>query len=132
MNKCICGTFEMVCVCSVTSVLSDSCDPMNYSLPGSSLHGILQGRLLEWVAMPSFRGSSWPKANYTSKKKLKKEREIKTQGAQNIQCLSASMIFQRCHFCFFWKQWLRKSSFTAEHQQFPYFNILPNMYVAIP
>ena len=37
------------------------CDPMNCSLPGSSVHGILQVRLLEWVAMPSSRGSSWPR-----------------------------------------------------------------------
>ena len=29
------------------------CDPMDYSLPGSSVHGILQVRILEWVARPS-------------------------------------------------------------------------------
>ena len=29
--------------------------------PGSSIHGILQARVLEWVAMPSSRGSSWPR-----------------------------------------------------------------------
>ena len=29
------------------------CNPMDYSLPGSSVLGILQGRILEWVAMPS-------------------------------------------------------------------------------
>ena len=46
-----------VCVLS-HSVLSDSCDPMDYSLPGTSVHGILQARILEWVAIPSFRGSS--------------------------------------------------------------------------
>ena len=34
------------------------CDPMDYSLPGSSIHRILQARILEWVAMPSSRGSS--------------------------------------------------------------------------
>ena len=33
------------------------CDPMDCSLPGSSVHGILQARVLEWVAIPSFRGS---------------------------------------------------------------------------
>ena len=32
-----------------------------YSLPGSSVHGILQARILEWVAMLSSRGSSWPR-----------------------------------------------------------------------
>ena len=30
------------------------CDPMDCSLPGSSVHGILSARILEWVAMPSF------------------------------------------------------------------------------
>ena len=35
-------------------------DPMDYSPPGSSVHGILQARILEWVAMLSSRGSSWP------------------------------------------------------------------------
>jgi len=34
------------------------CDPMDYSLPGSSDHGILQARILEWVVMSSFRESS--------------------------------------------------------------------------
>ena len=33
------------------------CHPMDYSPPGSSVHGLLQGRILEWVAMPSSRGS---------------------------------------------------------------------------
>ena len=33
-----------------------------YSLPGSSVHGILQSRILEWVAVPFSRGSSWPRA----------------------------------------------------------------------
>ena len=35
-------------------------NPMDCSLPGSSIHGILQARILEWVALPSFKGSSWP------------------------------------------------------------------------
>ena len=36
-------------------------DPMDCSPPGSSVHGVLQARILEWVAMPSFRGSSQPR-----------------------------------------------------------------------
>ena len=35
------------------------CDPMDCSPPGSSVHGILQARILEWVAMPFSKGSSW-------------------------------------------------------------------------
>ena len=37
------------------------CNLMDHSLPGSSIHGILQARILEWVAMPSSRGSFWPR-----------------------------------------------------------------------
>ena len=37
------------------------CDPMDCSPPGSSVHGILQARILEYVAMPSSRGSSRPR-----------------------------------------------------------------------
>jgi len=34
---------------------------MDCSLPGSSVYGILQARILEWVAIPFSRGSSWPR-----------------------------------------------------------------------
>ena len=34
------------------------CNLMDCSLPGSSVHGILQARILEWVAIPFSRGSS--------------------------------------------------------------------------
>ena len=37
------------------------CDSMDYSLLGSSVHGSLQARILEWVAMPCSRGSSQPR-----------------------------------------------------------------------
>ena len=35
------------------SVMSDPCDPMDCGLPDSSVHGILQARILEWPALPS-------------------------------------------------------------------------------
>ena len=49
-------------VCYIASVLSEllRAHPMDWSLSGSSVHGILQARILEWVAIPSSRGSSWP------------------------------------------------------------------------
>ena len=34
---------------------------MDYSLSGSSVHGIFQARVLEWIAIPFSRGSSWPR-----------------------------------------------------------------------
>ena len=49
----------------VRAKLLQSCltlgDPMDCNLPGSSIHGILQARILEWVAKPSSRGSSQPR-----------------------------------------------------------------------
>ena len=47
-----------VCVCLVTQSCPTLCNPVDYSLSGSSVHGILQARVLEWVAMLSSRGSS--------------------------------------------------------------------------
>ena len=41
--------------------MSDSAMPMDLSPPDSSVHGILQARILEWVAKPSSRGSSRPR-----------------------------------------------------------------------
>ena len=44
--------------------MSDTCDPMDYSQPGSSVHGILQARILEWIAISLCRESSQPR-NWT-------------------------------------------------------------------
>ena len=44
------------------SVLSDSCDPIDCNLLGPSVHGILQARVLEWVAVSFSRGSSQPRS----------------------------------------------------------------------
>ena len=41
-------------------------DPMDCSLPGSSIHGIFQARILEWVAIPYSRESSNPGIKPTS------------------------------------------------------------------
>ena len=43
--------------CLVTKSCPILCNPMDCSLPGSSVHGISQARILEWVAIPSSRGS---------------------------------------------------------------------------
>ena len=41
--------------CSVAQLSPSLCDPMDCSLPGSSVHGIFQTRVLEWVAISFFR-----------------------------------------------------------------------------
>ena len=47
--------------CEVTQSFLTLCDPMDCSPPGSSVHGILQARILEWVAISFSRGSSQPR-----------------------------------------------------------------------
>ena len=44
--------------CSVTQSCLTLCDSMDSSLPGSSVNGTVQARILEWVDIPFFRGSS--------------------------------------------------------------------------
>ena len=50
-----------MCVFVVAQSCLTLCDPVNCSLPGSSVHGILQARIQEWVAIPFSRGSSQPR-----------------------------------------------------------------------
>ena len=57
-HTCVC-VCACVCVCICVYVSLTLCDPMDCTPPGSSVHGILQARILEWVVMPSSRGSSW-------------------------------------------------------------------------
>ena len=53
---CVC-----VCVCLVLQSYLTLCDLVGYSPLGCSVHGILQARILEWVAISSSRGSSQPR-----------------------------------------------------------------------
>ena len=56
--------WKFILFCASTKLLQSCptlCNPMEHSLPGSSVHGILQARVLEWVAVSFFRGSSWPR-----------------------------------------------------------------------
>ena len=54
---CVCAR-----VCLVTQVCLILCNPMAYSLPGSSVHVISRERILGWVVSSFFRGSSQPRA----------------------------------------------------------------------
>ena len=55
-------TQHSICINSSCCLVTKSCptlfDPIDYSLPGSFVHGISQARILEWVAIPLSRGSS--------------------------------------------------------------------------
>ena len=50
-----------VLVLLVTKSYRTLCDPVDCSPPGSSVHWVFQARILEWVAIPFSRGSSWPR-----------------------------------------------------------------------
>ena len=52
---------KSIVLCLVIQSCLTLCDPMDCSPPGSAVHVILYARTLEWVAMPSSRGSSQPK-----------------------------------------------------------------------
>ena len=49
----------LICMCSVAQWRLTLCDPLDCSLPGSSVHGIFQAKVLEWVAISFSRGSYW-------------------------------------------------------------------------
>ena len=58
------------------------CNPTDWSLPGSSVHGILQARTLEWVAVPSSRGSFQPRA---------------WTRASYVSCIGRRVLYHACH-----------------------------------
>ena len=88
------------------------CNPVDCSPPGSSVHEILQSRILEWVSMPSSRGSSQPRGSHPCLLWLLHCRWIlyhwPTRGA--LQCVKGlaplieTLIF--CHIIFSSFQWL--------------------------
>ena len=53
--------YAYVCARAHTQLCLTLCDPMDYSVSGSSVQGIFQVRILEWVSMSSSRGSSRPR-----------------------------------------------------------------------
>ena len=52
---------DVVCAHTRVQLCPALCDPMDCSLPGSSVHGIFQARILEWAAISFSRGSSQPR-----------------------------------------------------------------------
>ena len=60
-SKKLFGNDDFIFQVLVSQSCPTLCDPMDCYPPGSSVNGILQVRVLEWVAMPFSRGSSWNK-----------------------------------------------------------------------
>ena len=64
-SKGVCGVCVCACACVCVSVcvqaravMSDFCNPMDHSPPGSPMHGISQAKILEWVVIFASKGSS--------------------------------------------------------------------------
>ena len=56
-KQCVCSYYNyLMCMYIIAQSCLTLCDPTDCSPPGSSVQGILQARILEWVAMPSSRG----------------------------------------------------------------------------
>ena len=58
------------------------CDPRDCSPPGSSVHGVLQARILQWVAMSSSRGSSPPRDR---------------TWVSYVSCIGRQVLYHECH-----------------------------------
>ena len=59
LSLCVCVYVCSICVCVLSHVWL--CNPMDCSLPGSSVNGISQARILQQVGISYSRGSSWPR-----------------------------------------------------------------------
>ena len=73
--------YPCACVLSLFSCIR-LCDPLDCSPPCCSVHGILQARILEWVAVPSSRGSSQPR-DWTH--------------VSYISCIGRRALYHSCH-----------------------------------
>ena len=73
-----------VCLLSCFSCIQ-LCNPMDYSPPGSSVHGISQARVLEWVAIPFSKTTIWP-SNPTTRHIYWGNRNWKRHMYPNVHC----------------------------------------------
>ena len=91
---CVC-----VCVYVCMSVHAQLCqtlyDPMDCNLSGSSVHGIFQARILEWVAISFSRGSSWLKDLVSP---ASTGRFFTTAPPGNITCMLYDLAIPHLHF----------------------------------
>ena len=97
------------CVCDQSLQLCLTlCNLMDCSLPGSSVHGILQARILEWVAMPSSRGSSGPRNQNPNLLCLLLCRQIlyswaTVEAPQHLYCkMNSKWLLKLAFSLFFW------------------------------
>ena len=98
------------------------CDPMDCSLPGSSLHGILQARVLEWVDISFSRGSSWSKdqtqvSHIPGRRfNLWATREAGTSTLPSSDSLGLHTYHSLCHGCSFTRLFLYHDWFPCDFE----------------
>ena len=61
VNHCTFFPGSFFCCCLVAKLCLTLCDPMDCSLPGSSVRGVSQARILDWVAISFSGGVFWPR-----------------------------------------------------------------------
>ena len=86
-----------------------ACDPMDCSPPGSSVHGILQARILEWVAMPSSRGSSRPRDQTCIVRRFTTGASLEAHSFNTLQIFLEHLLCARCCTGHYWTQQGTKS-----------------------
>ena len=72
------------------------CNTMGCSPPGSSVHGILKARILEWVAMPSSRGSSQPRDRLLHCRRILYHWATRRKSIQSRWWFSHSVMSESC------------------------------------
>ena len=93
------------------------CDPMDCSLPGFSVHGILQARILDWIAIPfSMWRRNWQNRSFY----LKKKKKLCTSTLGLLRWLSGKESTCQCRRCGF-DPYVRKIPWNKKYQPTPEF-----------
>ena len=94
----ICNTYDRIsmCVCPVAQSCLALCDPMDYSPPGSIVHGIFQAGILEWLTIAYSKGSSQPR-DWTHVSCISCSRQILTTSA-TWEAESISLLNIKCSY----------------------------------
>ena len=93
--------FQVKSESEVAQLCPTLCDPVDCSPPGSSVHGILQARVLEWVAISFSRGSFQPR-DWTQVSRI-------AGRCFNLKCLFLPPSFP---FCIGWKEGIMHNPFA--------------------
>ena len=92
--------------------MPDSCDPVDYSLPGSSVHGILQARILEWVTI-SF-STQWCNNSWIS---LEWEHVWKNRYTSSLPISSENILISLLSICMYTFIHINIYVFISENQE---------------